>query len=253
MTRWARLFLTSLALACAGAGDERRSSYLDTSPSIRRMQDDDASNPGMLWVARGETLWTSPGKTDGKTCGSCHGAAEQSMSGVAARHPTMDSRTNRPLTLDAQIRRCRSERMGLDDPGPDGEDVLALGAYFGRLSRGLPIMAPDGEAERRWTARGRAIFETRIGQLNLSCANCHDRLAGQRLAGSAIPQAHPTGYPQYRLEWQAMGSLTRRIRNCTTGVRAEAFGPDSDELGALAMFLYQRARGMPLEAPAVRP
>lgn len=38
-----------------------------------------------------------------------------------------------------------------------------------------------------------------------------------------IPQAHPTGYPIYRLEWQSMGSLQRRLRNCMTGVRAEPY------------------------------
>lgn len=36
------------------------------------------------------------------------------------------------------------------------------------------------------------------------------------------PQGHPTGYPIYRLEWQALGSLQRRLRNCYNGVRAEA-------------------------------
>ena len=47
----------------------------------------------------------------------------------------------------------------------------------------------------------------REGQLNLSCANCHDDNWDKRLAGSPIPQAHPTGYPIYRLEWQTLGSL----------------------------------------------
>ena len=74
-----------------------------------------------------------------------------------------------------------------------------------------------------------------------------------KLAGAVIPQGHPNGYPEYRLEWQTMGSLTRRIRNCMVGVRAEPFPPDSAEMTALALFLAARAAGLKIETPAVRP
>ena len=39
-----------------------------------------------------------------------------------------------------------------------------------------------------------------------------NRMAGQKLAAVTIPQGHPTGYPIYRLEWQTLGSLKRRLR-----------------------------------------
>jgi sulfur-oxidizing protein SoxA len=110
--------------------------------------------------------------------------------------------------------------------------------------RGCSRSAERGQA--RWHLQ-------RMGQLNLSCAQCHDERWGQRLAGSIIPQAHATGYPIYRLEWQAMGSLQRRLRNCMSGVRAEipAFG--AQELVELELYLNTRAKGMAMEAPAVRP
>ncbi|MBL8324680.1 MAG: sulfur oxidation c-type cytochrome SoxA [Rubrivivax sp.] len=92
-----------------------------------------------------------------------------------------------------------------------------------------------------------------MGQLDLSCAQCHEQHAGRRLAGSAIPQGHATGYPIYRLEWQGMGTLQRRVRGCLTGVRAEPFGWDSDEMTALETYLAGRAAGLPVETPAVRP
>ena len=104
-----------------------------------------------------------------------------------------------------------------------------------------------------WLARGEQLWQQRLGQLNLACANCHDQHAGQRLGGAAIPQAHPTGYPSYRLEWQTLGSLPRRLRSCLVGVRAEAFAPDADEWLALELFLARRAAGMALEGPSVRP
>ena len=68
-----------------------------------------------------------------------------------------------------------------------------------------------------------------------------------------IPQGHPTGYPIYRLEWQAMGSLQRRLRNCFSGVRAEVPAYGADDLLALELHLMRRAAGMALESPGVRP
>ena len=93
----------------------------------------------------------------------------------------------------------------------------------------------------------------RMGQLNLSCAQCHDERAGQRLGGSVLVQGHATGYPTYRLEWQALGSLQRRLRNCMSGIRAEPYTYGSAELVALELFLARRSAGMVLETPAVRP
>ena len=101
--------------------------------------------------------------------------------------------------------------------------------------------------------RGRRLYEQRIGQLNLSCALCHDKLAGHVLAGAAIPQGHVNGYPTYRLEWQGLGSLQRRIRNCQSGVRAEPLPWYSREMVELELYLVQRSAGLTVETPAVRP
>jgi sulfur-oxidizing protein SoxA len=101
--------------------------------------------------------------------------------------------------------------------------------------------------------QGKALYTQRMGQLNFSCAQCHDDNAGGHLGSAPIPQAHPTGYPLYRLEWQATGSLQRRFRNCMAGVRAEPFSYGSAEFIALELYLMDRAKGMDVETPAVRP
>jgi L-cysteine S-thiosulfotransferase len=62
-----------------------------------------------------------------------------------------------------------------------------------------------------------------------------------------------TGYPLYRLEWQGMGSLQRRMRNCMIGMRAEPFDYGASELVDLELFMRWRSRGLTLETPAVRP
>jgi sulfur-oxidizing protein SoxA len=75
----------------------------------------------------------------------------------------------------------------------------------------------------------------------------------ERLAGALIPQGQPNGYALYRLEWQSMGSLYRRIGNCMTGVRAEPFDVDAIEVVDLELFLAVRSNGLRVETPAVRP
>ena len=86
---------------------------------------------------------------------------------------------------------------------------------------------------------------------NLS--SIHDDNWDKHLAGSAITQGHPTGYPLYRLEWQSLGSLQRRLRGCIFGVRAQTYEFGAPELVALELYLTTRAAGMTMEVPAVRP
>ncbi|MGE0225082.1 MAG: sulfur oxidation c-type cytochrome SoxA [Acetobacteraceae bacterium] len=247
------LALPLAAMLILGAGDAPRSGYDDASPAVRAMQDDDAANPGFLWVAQGEALWSQPAGPAGKSCASCHGEAADSMRGVAARYPVVDPHLNRPVTLDQRIEQCRVGRQGASPLPAESDARLALAVFVGLQSRGQPMaVAADGAAQP-FLQEGRRLFETRMGQFNLSCAQCHDGLAGQRLAGSTIPQGHPNGYPEYRLEWQGMGSLHRRIRNCTTGVRAEPIDADSPAFAALALYLGWRASGLRVETPAVRP
>jgi sulfur-oxidizing protein SoxA len=245
-----RIVLAALLVMAAG---EKHSGYQDASPETRAMQDDDASNPGFLWVQQGAALWNQPAGRDRRSCADCHGAAPVAMRGVATRYPLFDARLGRPITLGQRIEQCRVERQGASPLSPDSDALLGLTAYVGLQSRGLPLqIATDGAVQPFYQA-GKALFEAREGQLNLACAQCHDDRAGQRLAGAVIPQGHPNGYPEYRLEWQGMGSLERRIRNCMVGVRAEPFAADALELVELELYLGARANGLTMETPAVRP
>jgi sulfur-oxidizing protein SoxA len=202
-----------------------------------------------LWVQQGETLWAERAGSAGRSCADCHA----SMRGVATRYPVFDARLGRPVTLAQRIQQCRVERQGAAPLPPESDALLGLTAYVGLQSRGMPMqVSVDGPARPHYEA-GKTLFETRQGQFNLSCAQCHDDLAGQRLAGSVIPQGHPNGYPEYRLEWQGMGSLERRIRNCMVGVRAEPFAHDALDLVELELYLGARANGLAVETPAVRP
>jgi len=228
---------------------ERRSGYLDMGQATRAMQDDDATNPATLWVLDGEALWARKAGAAALACADCH----QDLRGVAARHPAYDAATGRLVNLEQRINQCRTVRQQAPALAYESRALLALTAYVGRQSRGMPIQVEASERTKPFLEAGRATFLRRQGQLNLACTQCHDERAGRRLAGVAIPQGHPTAYPIYRLEWQGVGSLHRRLRNCMIGIRAEPYALGAPEYVELELYLMWRARGMPLESPGVRP
>jgi L-cysteine S-thiosulfotransferase len=229
---------------------ELRSGMAFAGADVRAMQEDDAANPGLLWVERGQSLWQAP--VDGRSCATCHGDAASSMRGVAARYPAHDAQADAVLDLDARIMRCRSERQKAPPLVREADDLLALSAYATYQSRGMPVaVAIDGPARAAFE-RGEALYRQRHGQMNIACTQCHDQNWGKLLLRETISQGHGTAFPAYRLEWQGVGSLQRRIRACLFGVRAQMPPPGAPELTDLELYLAWRAGGLPLEAPGVR-
>jgi sulfur-oxidizing protein SoxA len=232
---------------------ERRSGFSFMTPETQAMQNDDTANPGMLWVLDGEALWKRKAGAADKACADCHDDARASMKGVAARYPAFDKTQGRPVDLEQRINLCRTTHQQATPLPYESRDLLALTAFVAEFSRGIAIEVGADPQLEPFVAKGRELFMRRQGQLNLACSNCHDDNWDKRLAGSAITQGHPTGYPLYRLEWQSLGSLQRRLRSCISGIRAQAYDYGAPELVELELYLMSRARGMPVETPAVRP
>lgn len=230
-----------------------RSGFEDMSRENQVLQQDDTSNPGMLWVLEGETLWSSKVEPTSQSCADCHGEARTRMRGVAARYPAFDEQTARPVDLQGRVNLCRTRHQDTSTLAYESQELLALTAYIALQSRELPVAPPDDPRLTPFRERGRELFNQRFGQLGLACAQCHDANWGRRLGGSTIPQGHSNGYPLYRLEWQGLGSLQRRLRNCMTGVRAEPFAYGASDFVDLEIYLTSRARGLTMEAPAIRP
>ena len=253
LTAMAALLIAGAVLAAEIPPGERRSGYSFMGPDTRAMQDDDTANPGMLWVLDGETLWRRKTGAADKACADCHNDARDSMKGVAARYPAYDKALGRPVNLEQRVNLCRANHQRASVLAYESRDLLALTAFVAQQSRGLPIETGADPELAPFIAKGRELFMRRQGQLDLGCTNCHDENWDKHLAGSAITQAQPTGYPIYRLEWQSLGSLQRRLRSCITGVRAQAYDYGAPELVELELYLMSRAHGMPMESPAVRP
>jgi sulfur-oxidizing protein SoxA len=174
------------------------------------------------------------------------------MRGVAARYPAHDASSDRVVNLEQRINTCRTRHQGTAAWAYESEALLSLSAYVAHQSRGMPVDGSVPPALKESFERGRQRYQQRIGQMNLACVHCHQQNWGRTLLAQTISQGHGNAYPAYRLEWQAAGSLQRRLRACFFGVRAEMPAYEAQELLDLEVYLAWRGRGLPIESPGVR-
>jgi sulfur-oxidizing protein SoxA len=228
------------------------SGYYFGALRTRALQDDDFDNPGFAWYDTGEKLWTQEDGAEKRACASCHENPVNTMRGKAASYPKFSSAAGAVVTLEQRINLCREANMKAA-PWPYGSnELLSMAVFLRAKSRGLPVdVGIDGPAKAVFE-RGRSEYETKIGQFNMACADCHDKRYGQSYRGEIITQGHSNGFPTYQLRPQAMTSLHQQFRSCNLLVRAEPREPGSAEYVALELYLAWRGRGLPIETPAVR-
>ena len=222
------------------------------NPGTRKMELDDFDNPAFIWVDQGETLWSSVDGTQGKSCQSCHDNASESMRGVRASFPKWSEAKGKPLALEHQVNECRTERMGAEAWKWESDQMLGMTAYVGLQSRGMPVQVQTDGPMQDWLQRGKDLYYSRIGQLDMSCANCHEDNYGKMIRADRLSQGQVNGFPTYRLKWQKIGSLHRRFKGCMENIRAVAYDRGSDEFTALELYVASRGQGLSVETPAVR-
>ncbi len=216
------------------------------------LQMDDFDNPAFIFVSTGEELWSKPTGTNGKSCQTCHDDAAESMKGVRASMPKWSKELGKPITLEQQINKCLTTRMDAKKLKFDSSDMLSYSSYVGLQSRGMPVKLQTDGPMAEWVAKGKEIYYTRVGQLDLSCANCHEDNYGNYIRADHLSQGQINGYPAFRLKWQKMGSIHRRFKGCMKNIRAKPYKVGSDEFVALELYVGSRGQGMAVETPAVR-
>ncbi|MCB1512151.1 MAG: sulfur oxidation c-type cytochrome SoxA [Hyphomicrobiaceae bacterium] len=216
------------------------------------VQADDFENPGFPMVELGRELWSKADGKAGKSCQSCHNDAKASMKGVRAQMPKWNAAKKRPLTLEQTVNLCRTERMGAKKWKWESNEMLGMTAFVGLQSRGMPVnVKTDGDMQP-WWAKGKKLYYTRTGQLDLSCASCHEANSGRMIRADHLSQGHINGFPLYRFKWQKMGSIHRRLKGCVKDTRATPYNVGSDEMVALELYVASRGQGLSVETPAVR-
>lgn len=231
--------------------DEVMSGWLFRGTETRAMQTDDFDNPGMIFVEQAEDLWNAVDGSEGKSCSSCHGASD-SMAEVRPTYPKYVEAAGEVRTLEMQVNDCRETRMGAEPWKYNGGDMVNMTALLASVSRGqLVNVAIDGPAQSTWEM-GQELYYTRTGQLELSCANCHEANYGKMIRADHLSQGQINGFPTYRLKNTKLNSVHDRFKGCIRDTRAETFNPGSPEFIALELYVASRGNGLSVEGPSVR-
>lgn len=231
---------------------EIRSGWTFRTGETQVLQMDDFDNPGMIFVDQAIDSWNTVEGSAGKSCASCHEDAETSMQGVRAVYPKWNEAAGELRTLTMQINDCRENQMGAEPYKYTSNDMTAMEALISVQSRGMPVnVAIDGPAASYWE-HGKEIYYTRYGQLELSCANCHEDNYDNMIRADHLSQGQINGFPTYRLKNAKLNQVQDRFKGCIRDTRGETFTPGSPELIALELYVASRGNGLSVEAPSVR-
>ena len=216
------------------------------------LETDDFDNPGMIFVDQAKDTWNAVDGTEGKSCASCHGAPEESMKGVRASYPKWDPAMGKVATIEMEVNNCRTTRMGAKAWKYTGKDMTDMSALITLQSRGMPVdVAVNGPAKSTWE-HGKEMYYTRTGQLELSCASCHEDHYGDLIRAETLSQGQINGFPTYRLKNGKLNSIHARFKGCVRDTRAETYKPGSADFVALELYVASRGNGLSVEGPSVR-
>jgi sulfur-oxidizing protein SoxA len=231
--------------------DEIFSGWVFRSDETQMMEMDDFDNPGMIFAELGMGIWETVDGSEGKSCASCHGDIEE-MAGVKAVYPKWNEAAGEVRTLQMQVNDCRENQMGAEPWKVDAKDALNMEAALASVSRGIPVnVAIDGPAQSTWE-KGKEIYYTRYGLLELSCANCHEDNYGNMIRADHLSQGQINAFPAYRLKNAQLNGAHGRFKGCVRDTMAETFSPGSPEFIALELYVASRGNGLSVEGPSVR-
>ncbi|MEE9332823.1 MAG: sulfur oxidation c-type cytochrome SoxA [Granulosicoccaceae bacterium] len=223
------------------------------TPETRELETDTFQNSGYLGIEQGEEIWNTVEGTEGKSCASCHGDASESMATVGATFPKWHAKMNKPTNVELQINYCRTENMGAEAYKFDKGGQKPLTAYIKNQSLGKPVELDLTQGDMQaWFDKGKETYYKRTGQLNLSCASCHEKNNGNYIRADHLSQGNVNGFPTYRLKQNKLISIHNRFRGCIRDTRAEYPAAFSDELMGLEVYVTWRGTGLSVETPAVR-
>lgn len=246
--------ITTVAPAPAHADglSEIYSGWAFRSSETQQLQMDDFDNPGMIFVDQALDVYNAPDGGEGKSCQSCHGDDAEGLVGVRAVYPKWNENAGEVWTMEMAINGCRTERMGAEAWGYGSNDMVNMTALISSVSRGMPInVAHEGPAHETWQM-GKELYYTRTGQLELSCANCHEDSYDLMIRADHLSQGQINGFPTYRLKNAKLNSVHARFKGCVRDTRAETYSPGSPEFVALELYVATRGNGLSVEGPSVR-
>jgi sulfur-oxidizing protein SoxA len=175
---------------------------------------------------------------------------------IKGEYPKFDDKKKEVVTLTVAINECL-KAAGKKPWNMKKGKIAKLEAYFAFASKEakkkIDIKILSKEAQEAYE-RGKKIYYSQRGYLKLSCANCHVQGAGARVRNEYLSPllGHTTHFPVYRLKWQGLGTMERRIAGCEKNQGEKPHKPDSKWVRDLIYFMSYMSNGLPVDGPDVR-
>lgn len=225
------------------------SGWVFRTDETQALQLDDFDNPAFVFVDQALDQWETADGSEGKACSDCH-ADVADFAGLKATLPRVEN--GELVTLTNLVNECRTDRMGADAWKYSGAKMSGMTALIAHQSRGMPMnVAIDGDASSFYEL-GKEIYYTRVGQLQMACANCHEDNYGNMIRADHLSQGQTNGFPLYRLKNAKINTTHGRFKGCMKNIRATPYKEGSPEFKALELYVASRGNGLSVETPAVR-
>lgn len=244
------MIIRAAAPAHLDALDEVVSGWVYRTKETRSLEMDDFDNPGFLFIDKALDTFAEVDGAAGKSCANCHEDLSE-FEGLRTVLPRVNDAGNL-WAMEDYINNCRTTRMEAEPWKWSSGTMTGMVALIGLQSRGMPVdVAIDGAAKPFWE-RGKELYYTRVGQLDMSCSNCHEDNYGIMIRADHLSQGQINGFPAYRLKNAKLNSVHARFKGCMKNIRATPYKEGEDEFRALELYVASRGIGLSVESPSVR-
>ena len=224
--------------------------YALDAPSREQWQDIEEFAPYEFDIEEGEEMFNTA-FANGQSYADCFA---NGGIGIRQNFPRWDESQGQVVTLELAINQCREANSEKKLRWKKGT-IAKISAYMAYTSRDnvFDVKIPNDEAKAAYLD-GKKSFNTRRGQLNMSCASCHvagaNVLIRADLPGPMLGQV--THFPVFRSKWGELGTLHRRYGGCQKNVRGVPQKAQGEKFRNLEFFQTYMSNGLVVNGPGAR-
>lgn len=175
---------------------------------------------------------------------------------IGGNYPYFDEKKNDVVTLTSAVNDCLRAN-GEKEWDTQKGNMANLQAYLvnATTEAGKKFdIKIQSEAAKKAYENGKEYYYTQRGYLKLSCAECHIQGAGQRVRNEKLSPltGQVTQFPVYRLKWEELGTLERRLSGCIVDQGQVSPKDESTQMKELVYFLAYMSNGMSIDGPDIR-
>ena len=175
---------------------------------------------------------------------------------IAGMYPKFDEKSGKVVTITLAINQCL-KAAGEKTWGLKKGKMAKLEAFFSAKTKeaGKKVhITIDSEAAAKAYEAGKKAYYSQRGYLKLSCASCHVQGTGKRVRAEYMSPllGHTTHFPVFRLKWQGLGTLERRIEGCNKDEGENPHKVGSEWMSNVLYFMAYMSNEMPIDGPSIR-